>query len=62
MVRYTDRRLENQVCDADDGAELAVSIIAARYGLTQSLAKTVCELARIGACDDRTTASGGRAK
>jgi len=62
MWRYTDRRPKNQDRDADDGADLAVSIIAARYGLTRTLAKVICEHARIGSSEDRATASGGRAK
>jgi hypothetical protein len=52
MSRYTDRRPKNQDRDADDGAELAVSVIAARFGLTHSTAKIICELARIGRSDD----------
>jgi hypothetical protein len=58
MVRHNEFQAENQ--DADDGADLAVLLIAARYGLTHSTARVVCELAHIGRNDDRP-ASGGRA-
>jgi hypothetical protein len=59
MFEYNDGPPEgkhNQDRDADDGADLAVFIIAARFGLTHSLARVVCERARIGGCDDRATA------
>ena len=62
MSRYTDRRPRNQDQDADDGADLAVAVVARRYGVTKSLAKVICELARIGRSDDRAASSGGKTK
>jgi hypothetical protein len=61
MLRHKECRPRNQDHVDDDGADLAVSIIAARFGLTHSTARVVCELAHIGAGEDRAPASGGRA-
>ena len=51
MLRHKECRPKNQDHVDDDGADLAVFIIAARYGLTAARAKVVCELARIGRND-----------
>ncbi len=59
MSRYTDRRPKNQ--DADDGADLAVLFVAARFHLPMNIARVVAEHAGLGRSDDRTPASGGRA-
>jgi hypothetical protein len=60
MRRYTDRRPKNQDREVDDGADPAVLLIAARFGLSSSLARAVCELAHIGINEDRRATSGGR--
>jgi hypothetical protein len=61
MLRHKECRPKNQDHVDDDGADLAVFIIAARYGLTPSTARVICEQAHIGRNDDGRPASGGRA-
>ncbi len=65
MLQINDHeptRKPDDVHVGDDGADLAVFLIAARYGLKPHVARAVCELAHIGAGEDRAPTSGGRAK
>jgi hypothetical protein len=41
--------------------DLAVLVVAKRFGLAPHVSRLIVELAGLG-CDDRTTASGGRTK
>lgn len=47
---------------ADDVADLAVFIIAARFHLPMNIARVVAEHAGLGRSDDQASGSGGRIK
>jgi hypothetical protein len=66
MSDYTRRqpaRKSDHGCIDDDGdRDWVARSIARKFGLSANVAHLVCELARIGAGEDRAPASGGRTK
>jgi hypothetical protein len=65
MSRYNEREISRKPDDVlvgDDGADLAVLLIGARFGLKPHIARLVVAHAGLGGSGDRTAASGGRTK
>jgi len=46
---------------ASRNSDLAAHLIAHRYGLAPHVSRLIAELAGLGGCESRTTASGGKA-